>query len=349
MKRMIAVLLLISATGVGCVSNRVFAHALQAPKWPVAISRTIGVVAVIDNKRGRNVHLTRDLTDLVTDMLKHSAYYTHTEKGELLVADFEIGKAGERLPTAETIADLFQSHKVDLLLLLEVLDSKMWVDLGSRVGYGIGFGRAFDHGAFGASLGTGTTYWNANGRLLLSISLADAKKRALTARTVEGHSFHHTYTDFPPSESHVFEKLLQRACTRTLTYVDVYFHPSPRYLQSDGTKPVTDAIRYAKAGGQENWDTAQHLWSRAYAHNSDNLAVIYNLGVAAEMRESYGEALSFYRRARELSGIQKAFTREIAESMHSAEVLATFGSPGEIRKKPEEPQPPEPPKEAPKK
>ncbi len=349
MKKLIAVLLLVCAAGVGCSSNRVFVHALEPPKWPVAPNRTIGVVAVLAGKQGRNAHLTRDLAAAVTGMLKHSAYYSDVKSRELPVGNFKIGKSGERLPLEKTVTDSAGELGVELLLFVEVLDSKMRIDLGGRVGYSVGFGRMHGNTAFGTSFGTGSSYWNARARMLVGLSLVGTRKKSILARTVEGHSFYRSYTDSLPSESDVFAQMVKWASSRTLSYIDVFYHPSPRYLISNDTKLVADGIHHALLGRRQGWDTARHLWSRAYAKNPDSLAVNYNLGVAAEIREAYSEALSHYRAAREISLDENAFAREMKEAARSAQVLDEFGPPEEAKEPQKQPAPEEPAKPAPQK
>jgi hypothetical protein len=336
--------MLFSAVGFGCSSSLVFVHALEPPKWPVAPNRSIGIVAVLENKRGTNAHLTRDLTLLLTDKLKKSAYYTKIATQDLTTGEFKIGKTGERLPLEATNRACSKKLGVELLLFVEILDSKMWTQLGARVGYGVGFGRSYGHTAIGTSLSTGTNYWNAQARMLTAITLVRAKNNEILSSSVEGHSFHRTYADTLPSESDVFEKLVDWVSSRVLTYIDVYYHPAPRHLRSDGTQPVADGVRYALRGGRHNWETARHFWSKAHADNPGSLAATYNLGVAAEKREDFAEAVSYYAGANELAGKEDAFTREIEEASHSAEVLSKFGSlreaSGEIK------QPPKPEKAA---
>jgi hypothetical protein len=342
-KRLLAILFLISALGLGCSTSTVFVRALEPPKWPVAPGRTIGVVAVLENKRGSNAHLTRDLTAIVADRLKQSAYYTRVESHEITAGDFKIGKTGERLPLEETITACARELGVDLLLFVEALDSKVWFSLGGRVSYGMGIGRAYGRTGMGVGFSTATSYWDAHARMLLCVTLAGAGDKAILASTVEGHSFHRSYGDTLPSESHVFGQLLKWANSRTLTYIDVYYHLAPRRLRYDGTKLVSDGVGYALAGGRRNWETARHFWNNARTQNPSSLAATYNLGVAAEIREDYAAAVSHYKTARKLAGVENAFARELEQASHSVEVLATFGAPAETEEKTEEKTAPEPP------
>jgi len=330
MKKYFLVLLLLSIAAAGCTSSTVFVRILEEPKWPVESSRSIGVVAILEDKQGRNAHLTRDFAASVYNMLKQSAYYENVKKDELTEGSFNKGKTGENIPDESTLLQLSESLGTGLLLFIEVLDSKMWIDLGSRVGYSIGFGRRYGNSAFGTSFGSGSEYWNANARMLISISLADAEKKTILASTVEDHSFYRSYMDSLPSESDVFLHMLKQAASRTVTYVDVYYHIEPRRLRNDGSKLVTDGIHYAMLGKREDWETARHFWMRAKTARPGNIAVSYNLGVAAEIQEEYGKAVEFYLNARDIIGIPEAFSAEIDQASHSEEVLRKYGTPQEV-------------------
>lgn len=347
MNKLAIVLLAAAAFAAGCSSNRVFVHALEAPRWPVAPSRTIGVVSILEDKQGRNAQLSRDFASTVASLLKQSAYYSEVKSLEIPAGNFQTGKSGEKIPSEQTVAESAESLGTELLLFVEVLDSKMWINLGAQVGYGVGFGRAYGRTSFGTSFGTGTSYWNVHARMLTGISLAGAADKSILARTIEGHSFSDSYADSLPAESDVFAKLVEWAGPRTLTYIDVYYHPSARYLRSDGTKLVADGIQYALRGGRENWDTAYHFWSRAHADNPSSLATSYDLGVASEIREDYESAVVHYRAAREIAGAPEAFAREIDEASHSADVLAEFGAPEDGEKRTDEEQAPVEPAETP--
>lgn len=342
MKKLIVLLVLISAVGLGCSSNIVFVRALQAPKWPVEGSRSIAVIAVLEGKHGREAQLTRDLTAVISEMLKKSAFYTLVKSRELTVGEFERGKSGELIPLAQTVSEQTAELGVELLLFVEVLHSDMTTRIDSQVGYSVGFGTYRRHSAFGTSFGSGSSYWSVRAQMLTALALGHAGEKPVLAKTVQGHSFHRSFSDVLPSESDIFRQLLGRASMRAVACVDVHFNLSPRYLRSDGSPLVRKGIHHALAGARPDWEAAEHFWSRAFDANPDSPAVNYNLGVLAEAREDYGEAVSFYEAARKLSGVADVFERELRESSQSAETLAVFG-PQEKESGPELQAPPETP------
>ncbi len=345
MKKLIILLVLAAVSGLGCSGNTVFVRALQAPKWPVEGRRSIAVIAVLEGKHGREAQLTRDLAAIITGMLEKSAYYTLVKSRELTAGDFERGKSGELIPLAQTVSEQSAELGVELLLFVEVLHSDMTTRIDSQVGYSVGIGTYRRHSMFGTSFGSGSSYWSVRAQMLTALALGHAGEKPILGKTVQGHSFHRSFSDVLPSESDIFRQLLGRASMRTVAYIDVHFNLSPRYLRSDGLPLVRKGIHHALAGAQPDWEAAEHFWSRAFDTNPDSPAVNYNLGVLAEIREDYGEAVSFYEAARELSGVADAFKRELHEASQSAEVLAVFGPPT--------PEPPphkeeEKPQEAPK-
>ncbi len=346
MKRLIALVLLLSALGIGCSSNTVLVRALEPPKWPVHPARTIAVVAVVEDKQGQDAHLTRDLAAMLQNSLTMSAYYTKAKRSELLSGEFNPGKAGERIPVEQTIASQAEKLGTDLLLFVEILGAKVWIDL-DRVSYGVGIGTVDRRTAFGTSIASGANYWNAESRILVSAILTASKTKTILASRADEHSSYRSYGAHLPSESGILQDMLKKITTRLLTYVDVYFQPSTRCLRSDGSKLISDGIRYAMLGGDGDWDVARQLWRKAYTRNPDNLAANYNLAVEAEVREDYPRALSFYKAARALARDRDAFSREIAEASISAEVIASYGEAKKEADKPGEPaepkQPPPPP------
>lgn len=343
MKKLIALLVLGAAAGLGCSNNTVFVRALQAPKWPVEGARSIAVISVLEGKHGREAQLTRDLGAAITTMLKKSAYYTLVKSRELPAGEFERGTSGELVPVEPTISELLKELGVELLLFVEVLHSEMTTRIDSQIGYSVGFGTMHRHSAFGTSIGTGSSYWTVRAQMLAALALGRAGETPITAKTVRGHSFRRSFSDVLPSESDIFRQLVGRAGMQAITNVDVFFHPSPRYLRSDGTQLVREGIRHALGGTQRDWEAAEHLWSRALDANPASLAARYNIGVAAEMREDYDGAVSFYDAARSLTGTADAFEREIREASQSAEILAVFGPPTETGDQGSETRPETPP------
>jgi hypothetical protein len=155
---------------------------------------------------------------------------------------------------------------------------------------------------------------------------------------VQGHSFDRSFSEILPSESDIFRQLLERASMNAIALVDVHFNLSPRHLRSDGSQFVKKGIQHALAGTRLDWQLAENLWSRAFDMSPDSAAVNYNLGAAAEIREDYDMAVSYYENARRLSGLPEAFKREIVEASRSADVLAVFGSSVDEGKLPAAPQ-----------
>lgn len=345
MKKLITIAVLMSVVGFGCSSPAILVHALEPPKWPVAPGRTIGVVAILEDKQGRDAHLTRDVAALLTKSLKQSAYYTKVGTAQISAGEFNVGQYGEKIPLEQTIKAQAQELTVDLLLFVEVLHSNVSFDLGHNIGYGIGISRAYRYGAFGASIGSGgTSYWNADCRMLVNLILASRAKGSILAGAVEPHTLQRSYSGFFPSETDLLQELVMGVTAHALTFVDVYFHPSPRYLRSDGTTLVADGIHFALLGDPEGWRAAEELWHRARKQNPGSIAASYNLAVAAEMREDYAAAAPLYKAAADLSGEPGAFEREMYEASHSAGVLAKFGAPKETKEPPKQP-----PSESPKK
>jgi hypothetical protein len=344
-KKLIVVLLLGFVFGLGCSSNTVFVRALQAPKWPVEGNQSIAVIAVLEGKHGREAQLTRDLTAIVASMLKKSAYYTLVRSLELPVGEFEAGASGELIPLKKTIVKLTGDLDVELLLFIEVMHSDMRTRIEGHAGYSVGVGTYRRHSAFGTSFGSGTTYWTVRAQMLAALCLGHSGEKPILAKTVQGHSFDRSFSDILPSESDIFRQLLGRASMRAVACVDVHFNLSPRRLRSDGSQLIREGTHHALAGTRQGWDKAEHLWLKAFDLNPKSPAANYNLGVASEIREEYGNAVSYYQDARNLTGLNEAFEREIREASHSAEVLAVFGPPAKQGGNSQPAPPQEPPQE----
>jgi hypothetical protein len=316
-----------SGLALGCSPNVIFVRALEAPKWPVSQHRTIGVAAIVEGKHGIEAQLTRDLAAILKEKLDRSAYYERAARQEVVAGDFEEGETGQRIPAKSTIAESAEEAGTGLLLYLEVLDAEMGTTLGPSVGYGMGFGRSYGRTSMGIGFREESSCWNVQARMLISITLADAASGTILKSTVEGHSFYRSYSDMLPSESTVFGEILGRVTSRLLTYVDVYYQLSPRFLLTDGSSDMADGNRYAILGTPQDWEKAGFFWSKAYERNRESVAANYSLGIAAEMREDYRRAAAWYQAAQRLSGDVQAFAKEIDEASHSAEVLERFGSP----------------------
>ena len=123
MKKLALMLLVICGLAVGCAPSTVFVRALEPPKWDVYPYRSIGVVAVVENKHGLKAQLTRDLAAVLRSRLLKSAYYVEAAGYDLLEGNFEMAEGGERIPLQQTIAESAEETGTDIVLYVEVLDA----------------------------------------------------------------------------------------------------------------------------------------------------------------------------------------------------------------------------------
>ena len=293
----------------GCMPP-VYVETFIPPVEQVAGIRTLAVVSLtdeLDRERCRVSHLVaRSIADALGNSWLYSAVQYRADAGGFDDAAFDargflIGDEEKKLE---------EKFKVDALIMVRVEYADACFQR-RPVFMSYGFRRHHPHGDVGLYFDDYDDFivsGNLRARFRLSAAGKTVSEPAIPVQRFRERG------DWCVSRDEIYAALAAGAARDFLPYIDVTAARRPRLLKTGGEGEIKRGVGAALDG---DWCAAAAIWLETAKTFPGNFASFYNLAVVAEKERNFAEALSLFRKARELTGKPDAFAREISESSSS--------------------------------